>query len=192
MEEKNIFEQYNIYQLLQDVRNELTKIEIKKSGYNSFAKFGYFELKDFLPITTKLFKERGMTPLFSIAYFDGIEYALLKIIRGNEQIEFRVPTAEPSGNNPIQNLGAKITYLRRYLYLIALDLVENDVVDAMDNTKEPKVVVATPLQVKTIMENKEKLIEQLKAKGIKNQADVKKLSMQEAQELIDSVSNNEN
>lgn len=120
-----------IYEHIQDVRNELSKTPLKKSGYNSHLKFNYFELADFVPTATRLFAERGLCPIFSIVMNqDGFEMAVLKIVKGAEQVTFTTPTSDPTNMGGIQALGAKITYLRRYLYLIALDLVENDIVDA--------------------------------------------------------------
>lgn len=129
-----------IYELLQEVRYEISKTELKKSGHNNYQNYDYFELKDFVPTATKLFKEKGLCPMFFVEYVGDVEYAFLYLVKGVEKIVFKVPTAEPAGNNPIQNLGSKITYLRRYLYLIALDLVENDTVDSQDNSKIEKVV----------------------------------------------------
>ena len=42
------------------------------------------------------------------------------------------------GMNAIQALGSEITYYRRYLYNIALDIVENDIIDSLDNTNKAK------------------------------------------------------
>lgn len=127
-----------IYQLLQEVRNELlNKTELKKSGRGNTGKreYPYFELADFLPKATELFNERGICPIFSISFdSNGIEMATLRLFKGSETITFTMPTAESvTSSNPIQNQGSKITYLRRYLYMMCLDLVENDIVDATNN-----------------------------------------------------------
>jgi hypothetical protein len=44
---------------------------------------------------------------------------------------FSLPTADVSlkGAHPIQNLGAQQTYMRRYLYMQLMEVVENDQVD---------------------------------------------------------------
>lgn len=159
--------QKSIYELIQEVRYELSQIEIKKSGWNPHLKFGYIELKDFVQVATKLFYEKGLCPVFSIQFDgNGVEVAVLKIVSGTEQVVFTVPTADSTASqNPIQNLGAKITYLRRYMYLIALDLVENDAVDAEDGEVKPQTpTLATPKQVELIKslydeENVQKMIE---------------------------------
>jgi hypothetical protein len=51
--------------------------------------------------------------------------------------------AENAKGQPIQSLGATHTYLRRYLWLLALEIVEHDAVDN-GNTSSPDVVVTKP------------------------------------------------
>jgi len=142
-----------IYELLQEVRLELSNTKLEKTGYNKHLNFKYFELGDFVPTATKLFAEKGLCPIFNIVYdSNGIEIAVLKIVKGSETIQFSTPTDTPSNMSGIQALGAKITYLRRYLYLIALDIVENDVVDASITENKPSIEEkkATDKQVEMI------------------------------------------
>lgn len=145
-----------IYELLQEVRYELSKTSLKKSGRNTHLNFDYFELADFVPTVTKLFNDRGICPVFQIVTDpNGIEVAVLQLIKGSESIRFQVPTAETSNMSGIQGLGAKITYLRRYLYLIALDITENDIVDASldaDSNKATGAAKATKKQISLIKE----------------------------------------
>ena len=144
-----------IFELLQEIRYELSKTKLEKTGYNKHLNFKYFELGDFLAVATQLFNEKGLCPIFNIIYdSNGIEMAVLKIVKGVEQIQFSTPTDTPTNMSGIQALGAKITYLRRYLYLIALDIVENDVVDASLDENSNEVTVeekkATEKQIKMI------------------------------------------
>lgn len=182
----------SIYELLQEVRYILTQTELKKGGYNAFGKFNYFELEDFLPTVTKLFYERGMCPIFYIkTEADGIEYAHLNIIKGPETAPFMLPTAEATNSsNPIQNAGSKATYMRRYCYAIALELCENDTVDASNNeeikkpAEGPANKKATENQIEIIKqlydeENIAKILEYYK---IKNLAD---LSLKQASQVIE-------
>lgn len=178
----------SIYELLQEIRYELTQTELKKSGYNAFGKFNYFELKDFLPTVTKLFYERGMCPVFYIKVEnDGIEYAHLNIVKGPETIPFMIPTAEATNSsNPIQNAGSKATYMRRYCYAIALELCENDLVDAVDNKEQaetPANRLATDKQVEEIFrlydpDNIVKIKEYYKVE------ELAELTMQQASQVI--------
>lgn len=172
---------------LQSIRAKMASMDIKKTGYNAYGKFQYFELKDFLPQATKLFDEKNICPIFQIAVgSNGIEYAILTLSRGPETIEFKVPTADSNNSsNPIQNLGSKITYLRRYLYLICLDLVENDIVDAVAGSKEAKNInFATKFQVDKLSQNKELMIDKFKEMNIKTINDIKALTVEQASELL--------
>lgn len=137
----------NIYEKLQKCRVELQNMKLKKSGENKFAKFKYFELADFLPAINKLFFENKLFSNFSIIE----EVATLQIINcetPEECIFFKSPTASADKiGTPIQALGAEHTYLRRYLYLNALEITEEDTLDAVigqNNKKQDKAQKENP------------------------------------------------
>ena len=175
----------DIYQELQAVRSELSHMKLKKSGKNKFAGFDYFELGDFLPQATYLFLNHGLTPIFRMEIVDGQEYAFLTFIKGNEQVTFKTPTANPRPDktpNPIQELGSKITYMRRYLYLVALDIIENDSVDAVIGKE--KADTPTNGQIAEIISHSSFLKVELEKRGIKTPNDLKKISKKDAEELL--------
>jgi hypothetical protein len=120
----------NIYQKLQEARVLLQKMELKKTGNNKFAGYKYFELGDYLPAIQVIFNEVG---LCGIVTFDN-EMAYLTIYEfdGEGKIIITSPmsTALLKGSHPIQNLGAVQTYLRRYLWQSAMEIVEHDAIDA--------------------------------------------------------------
>lgn len=121
----------NVYQKLQKARIDLQKMKIKKSGKNSYAGFTYYELKDFIPPINELFEKYGLSSNFSIQ--DTL--ACLTITNTDELrdfITFTSPIAEAQlkGCTPIQALGAVHTYMKRYLYLNAFEIVEDDMLDA--------------------------------------------------------------
>ena len=150
----------NIYEKLQNCRVELQNLKLKKSGKNSYSGFDYFELKDFLPVVNELFDKYKLFSNFSIN-LEGL--AILEIIdtdwieatvkkdeskeffNQNEpayKIQFTSPVAELElkGCNKIQALGGVHTYMKRYLYLNALEIVEADMFDSTsgkDELKEP-------------------------------------------------------
>ena len=137
MEEKKVEskkEIKSVYEKLQKCRVLLGDKKITKSGKNSYSKYEYFELKDFLPIVNKLFEENKLTSIFNL----NKEEATLKIINIeniSDEIIFSVPVADAqiAGCSPVQALGGQITYLRRYLYINALEIAEND----MQNKEKP-------------------------------------------------------
>ena len=124
----------NIYQKLQKCRVELQEMNLKKSGENKFAKYKYYELGDFLPSINILFNTHN---LFSNITFTN-ELANLEIVNSekpDEIIEFCSPMRDLDlkGANAIQALGGIQTYQRRYLYMNALEIVENDIFDGQSN-----------------------------------------------------------
>lgn len=134
----------NIYEKLQTVRSELQFMKLKKSGKNDFAKFEYFELTDFLPAVNDLFNSHKLCSRFLMNKED----ATLEIINAekpDETILFSMPVAELElkGCNKLQALGGINTYLRRYLYMNALEIVEADLFDAeagKDIKQKPQAV----------------------------------------------------
>ena len=131
----------NIYEKMQEARVKLHEVDMKKSGNNKFAGYQYFELGDFLPHITRIFAE---LKLFSMIGFDD-QMATLTIVNAEkpeEAVVFTSPmsTAVLKGCHDVQNLGAVQTYLRRYLYVNALEIVEHDPLDATtgnDTQKTP-------------------------------------------------------
>ena len=121
----------NIYAKLAKARVELQSKDIKKSGKNTHLKFSYMELEDFLPIINKINLEIGLLPVFTTVG----EVASLTIYnteKENESIVFTSPTAHAKlqgGASAIQELGSQHTYMRRYLYLEAYEIVEGDSLD---------------------------------------------------------------
>ncbi len=151
----------NIYLSLAKARIETQKKCTKKSGHNKFAGFDYFELKDFLSQATEELAKVGLCAIFNIKRdIDDLgavsETATLTITNGDKEIIFETPTAEAlvKGANEIQNLGSKHTYLKRYLYMNALELSESDAVDAAiqkdKQEEEKKPTKATAKQVELI------------------------------------------
>lgn len=175
------------YQELQEVRSELSKAGLKKTGKNNFQGFEYFELKDFLPTATELFKKHDLTPVFNIELSpEGVEYAILDIFyKGSEKITFKAPTARPNGKNPIQDLGAMITYMKRYVYIMALEIAENDVVASQGQNDVEKTYIkyATDFQVEKIIANGKLIADELEELNVKTKNSCKTLPIEKASEL---------
>lgn len=128
----------NVYQKLSKVRVDLHSTPLQKSGNNAYAGYKYFELGDFLPTAIKLFDHYG---LLAIDDFSSRETATLTIIDMDapaDRIVFSSPIAEANlkGCHPVQILGAQQTYIRRYLYTMALEIVEHDALDAATGKME--------------------------------------------------------
>lgn len=142
----------NLYQKLQKARIALQNTQLKKSGHNKFAGFKYFELGDLLPHINNIFDALGLFSAFNIK--DGL--ATLTIVdteKPEQAIQFTSPVADAQvkGTTPVQSLGAVHTYLKRYLYLNALEIIENDMLDA--NVGTSKLVTEDPEARKKILDN---------------------------------------
>ena len=127
----------NIFEKLQTMRVALQAQNLKKSGKNTYSKYDYYNLSDFLPQVNQLMVDNKVT---SVITFDK-EFAKLTLIdceKTDARIEFTSPmaSAQLKGVHEIQNLGAVETYQRRYLYMVAFEIVEADVLDAVQG-KEP-------------------------------------------------------
>lgn len=146
----------NVYQKLILARKRFLERNVKKSGVNRQLEFQYFELQDIVPSATRIFQNVG---LLGVVQFPPVEknaeigftpepvatMTVLNTDRPAETIEFMVPYREveqiksKSGNtvtNPLQALGSSVTYLRRYLWMLAMDIVEQDDVDATLGAQE--------------------------------------------------------
>ena len=155
---KTTKEPMNVYQKLIEARSQFLNDGVEKSGKNMNVGFKYFELTDIVPSVTKIFKELG---LIAIDKFTN-ETAYMTIVNCDapeETIEFEAPfnqiapivsNAGKQVTNEMQALGSSITYMRRYLYMIAMDIVENDEIEPQitnDTPVEaPKKAPATPEQ----------------------------------------------
>ena len=134
-----------VYRKLQWARNELSKANLKKTGHNAYGGWFYYELGDFIPAVHKLFDEAGLCGVVTFG-----ETATLTIYDAEDgtSIEFSTPIvyAEAAKGQPIQMLGSTHTYLRRYLWLMAMEIVESDAVDAekQEVKSEPVKVVTKP------------------------------------------------
>ena len=120
------------YQKLMEARIALQGKKLAKTGKNKFAGYSYFELGDFLPTVQEIFLDLGLCGVISY----GVEKADLTICDvGNPEdkitISSPMSSASLKGAHEIQNLGAVQTYLRRYLWVTAMEIVEHDALDAV-------------------------------------------------------------
>ena len=181
----------SIYKKIQIVKQRILESNLKKSGENKFAGFKYYELADFTPVIINLCNEVG---LFTKVTFDN-EIAKLIIINSDkpdQREEYTSPmrTLELKGCNQIQALGGVETYSRRYLYMSAFDIIENDMFDGKSGdttSSEPrKVTKATPKQVELLLkyyqgDNLAKLLE------VNQISKIEDLPVQKASEIIKKI-----
>jgi hypothetical protein len=132
----------SVFKKLQEARVKLQETKLSKSGKNKFAGYEYFELGDFLPAIQNICNEYGLCGVISYT----AELATLTIYdvdKPEQCITFNSPMSSASlkGCHEVQNLGAVQTYLRRYLWTNAFEIVEHDALDmATDVNEKPKTV----------------------------------------------------
>lgn len=161
VDEITLIKNMNIYKKIQKVKKELSERELKKSGKNDFSGFSYYELGDFLPSIIELCNKYGL--FTKIDFQDKFslnttknnseeiittdtkigEAAILTIINTDKIDEIETYSCDVKelnlkGANSIQNYGGVQTYLRRYLYMNAFDIVEADMFDVAEFEKKKK------------------------------------------------------
>ena len=156
----------NVYGKLIEARKRFLEAGIKKEGVNRYAEFKYFRLDEIIPAKQEIFRELGLADVITF----GNEVATLTIFNVDnpeESIDFMSQLApdESMIKNPIQKVGAIQTYVRRYLYLLALDIIERDGIEETtgkdeDPVKEEPKKATRPATPKERQETKEELINQ--------------------------------
>ena len=174
----------NVYQRLLTARAKFLEADVQKTGKNMHLSFKYFELDDIVPSAIRIFNEVGLIPIvnftadtatMNIVNTDNPEDSVAFVAPFN-QIAPIVSNAGKQATNEMQALGSSITYMRRYLYMMALDICESDSIDAnlgkgedSSAAKAPKAP-ATPQQrqaVKQDLTAKDGNATALQIKGLK-------------------------
>ena len=158
----------NVYQKLLTARAKFLEANVEKTGKNMHLSFKYFELEDIVPTAIRIFNEVGLIPVVNFTS-DTATMNIINTDNPEESVPFVAPfnqiapivsNAGKQATNEMQALGSSITYMRRYLYMIALDICESDSIDANlgkgDNASAPaaeKKAPATPEQRQEVKEN---------------------------------------
>ena len=129
----------NVYARLAAAREEFHALALKKSGYNKFAGYRYFELGDFVVSATALFRKHGLCAVVSFAP-DVAMMDIINIVVPEDRIRITSPfgSAELKGCHSVQNIGAVETYQRRYLWAAAIELVEHDAIEESATPEKKK------------------------------------------------------
>ena len=123
----------NIYEKLQHVRVDLAAEGLKKGKVNTYGKYEYFELADFLPQVNNLCLKHKLSHSTTVSDDEKQVILTMRDIEKPEAtIEFKIPLSHANlkAAHEIQNLGAVLTYSRRYLYMLAFDIVQGDALEA--------------------------------------------------------------
>ena len=136
----------NIYEKLQNVRVELAAEGLTKGKTNTYSGYSYFEMSDFLPQVNRLCQKHKLG--HATTFSDDGKMVVLTVVdteKPDAKIDFKIPasSAQLKASHPVQNLGAVLTYSRRYLYMTAFDIVQADMLEAITG-KEGTVAETKP------------------------------------------------
>jgi hypothetical protein len=128
----------SVYKKLQEARILLQNTKLNKSGKNKFAGYEYFELADFLPAIQNICQDIGLCGVVSFDH--NMAYLQINDTDDGTSIMFTSPmsSAALKGCHDVQNLGATISYLRRYLWVNCFEICEHDALDATTGSEPVK------------------------------------------------------
>lgn len=122
----------SVLKKLNEARKRFHEAKLTKTGHNTYSNYNYFELADFLVPALKIFDELQLSAVVSF----GVDLASMTLTDLEDGSQFVITspmsTASLKACHEVQNLGAVQTYLRRYLWIAALEIVEHDAVDASE------------------------------------------------------------
>ncbi len=147
----------NVKWKLQLCKQELQQQNIKKSGNNTFNHYKYYELDDILPPITSILIKHKLCSTYTVK--DNKMYLEIADVENQEIITFTTRLKEyPQQDNGKKDYGAYMkiqqglqTYARRALWLLALDIVEPNEIEATPATEaetENKKQVKKPSKTK--------------------------------------------
>lgn len=127
----------NVFSKLLEARKRFLEAGIKKEGVNRYAEFKYFRLDEIIPVKQQIFHDLGLADIITFGQ-DTATLTLVNVDDPDDFVEFDSQLApdESMIKNPIQKVGAVQTYVRRYLYLLMLDIIESDSIDAVSDKPE--------------------------------------------------------
>lgn len=140
-----------VYTNLNMARMAFHQLRLKKTGKNSYAGYSYFELADFLPSALQIFADNKLCATISFTE----DRAVMRVVDTEDGshcfFESPLADAQTKGSLPIQALGSSHTYMRRYLWVLALELVESDGIEAMAGKGAPNGDTITLEQANELM-----------------------------------------
>lgn len=128
----------SIYEKLSKVQLALMKRDIKKSGWNKFKKYHYYTLDDLMSSCIEECNREGLTFFFNFRNNEAI-IRLHDWENPNDSISCGLPFPElinpdddvkNKNNILVQDLGAAVTYLKRYLLINLFDITDVELIDS--------------------------------------------------------------
>ncbi|RAP43833.1 MAG: hypothetical protein BZ136_09250 [Methanosphaera sp. rholeuAM74] len=137
---------------IDQAKEYLMNCDMPKSGYNTHLKFKYYELDDILPFIQCACRKYDLTTHYELECSSQVisvprsmrDSTLVPKVMAKATLEVRslhypepavysIPAVVEMDN---QSIGSAITYSRRYLYMVAFDITEEDVLDKQLGSNE--------------------------------------------------------
>lgn len=122
----------SVYKKLEQAKRELHNSQLKKDkkGYG----YVYMNLDTIIPLIDNVCEKYDLSITTSIDYVGEQQLAISKVVdlETGESIDFKCPVdmfIESIKKNTAQNIGANMTYYRRYMLFMVFEVVENDEID---------------------------------------------------------------
>lgn len=122
----------SVYKKLEQAKRELHNSQLKKDkkGYG----YVYMNLDTIIPLIDNVCEKYDLSITTSIDYVGEQQLAITKVVdlETGESIDFKCPVdmfIESIKKNTAQNIGANMTYYRRYMLFMVFEVVENDEID---------------------------------------------------------------
>ena len=122
----------SVYKKLEQAKRELHNSQLKKDkkGYG----YVYMNLDTIIPLIDNVCEKYDLSITTSIDYVGEQQLAITKVVdlETGESIHFKCPVdmfIESIKKNTAQNIGANMTYYRRYMLFMVFEVVENDEID---------------------------------------------------------------
>lgn len=127
----------SVHKKLMQARVTLQSTKLQKSGHNKFAQYYYFELGDFLPEIQNIFNNLGLCGV--VSFTNDMATLTITDMEDGTTLNITSPmsSAALKGCHEVQNLGAVQTYLRRYLWVTAMEIVEHDALEPLTGSEAP-------------------------------------------------------
>lgn len=127
----------SVHKKLMQARVTLQSTKLQKSGHNKFAQYYYFELGDFLPEIQNIFNNLGLCGV--VSFTNDMATLTITDMEDGTTLNITSPmsSAALKGCHEVQNLGAVQTYLRRYLWVTAMEIVEHDALEPLTGSEDP-------------------------------------------------------
>ena len=159
MEELKMQDTSEVRFKLQKAKSELKNQKIKKSGYNKFNHYSYYELDDILPPVIDILLKYDLSSYFypkaNKMYLEIQDHESKQILMWDTELK-EFPTEQNKKSDYglyMKNNQGLQTYARRALLLMAMDIVEPNDIEAdtepAENKKQPQNKTAPKRKPKT-------------------------------------------